>query len=285
MKVNFMLIGGQKCGTTTLFDILNSHPLIVGCSVKEPNFFSKSNNWKQKETLYHTLFKKQTDAIFFEASTSYTAYPLNNLHISDDIFEYNSDMKFIYIVRNPIERIVSSYMHTFLRGYTNLCIEDALVKSRLYIDMTRYYTQIYPYIRKFGRNSVLIIDFDDLFSNTIEAIKNISEFLCIDFKKFPDNVYKIHSNISIGSRRKHYKFDSPSFILKVIKDHFPSFWNKITDNSKRSFKEKPELKHEQKEMIINLLRLEIIEMQKLMNKDLSKWMLVENQGERINSGI
>ncbi|BDZ74644.1 hypothetical protein GCM10025856_23630 [Methylophaga marina] len=41
MKVDFMIIGAQKCATTTLFDILNKHPQLEGCAEKEPGFFAK----------------------------------------------------------------------------------------------------------------------------------------------------------------------------------------------------------------------------------------------------
>ena len=140
MQVDFMIIGAQKCATSTLFKILNNHPSIIGCNHKEPHFFSTSNNWKRDVSTYHALFKEQEGALYFEASTTYTFYPLRNLHIWNDIFDYNPNMKFIYLVRTPVDRIISSYMHTYERGYTELNIEDALIKERLYIELTRYYT-------------------------------------------------------------------------------------------------------------------------------------------------
>jgi hypothetical protein len=63
--------------------------------------------------------------------------------------------------------------------------------------------------------------------------------------------------------------------MKVIRQLLPPLWNKITDNSKRAFSEKPVLSIELQKMIINMLELEIMELQKLMKKDLSKWLLVE----------
>ena len=51
-KVNFMLIGAMKCGTSTLAQILKNHPEIGFCREKEPQFFSKTNNWKNKPTTF-----------------------------------------------------------------------------------------------------------------------------------------------------------------------------------------------------------------------------------------
>lgn len=274
MQVNFMIIGAQKCGTTTLFKILNDHPSINGCGQKEPQFFSASKDWRNNLPQYHSLFIEKEDTLYFEASTTYTFYPLRNLRIWDDIFDYNPDMKFIYIVRNPIDRIVSSYMHTYERGFTDLGIEEALIKERVYIELTRYYTQISPYIRKFGRDNILIIDFEDLIHKKEIVIEQVSEFLSVDIKKFR-KFDKTHSNVSVGGYKIHQKFDAPSLPLRAIRKYFPSLWNRITDNSKRSFSKKPVLSIEFKEMILNMLELEIRELQKLMQKDLGKWLEID----------
>lgn len=274
MKVDFMIIGAQKCGTTTLFNILNRHSSISACINKEPKFFSSPNNNKSDLKKYHNLFSKKENVLHFEASTTYTFYPLRNIKIWDDIHEYNPKMKFIYLVRRPKDRIISSYMHTYERGYTDLSIEKAIVKKRLYLDITRYYTQIAPYIRKFGRNQVMIITFDDLVSKQKKVIEKVSEFLAVDVSEF-SSLEKEKSNVSIGGNKNHYKHDSPSAPLRAIRRFFPPLWEMISDNSSRAFQEKPVLSTEMQEMIVNMLFLEIRELEGLMNKDLSKWMEIE----------
>lgn len=275
MIVDFMIIGAQKCGTSTLFDILSSHPSIAGSQPKEPHFFSTSENWRENLQDYESLFQSKAHnpsekVLHCEASTTYTFYPLRNLKIWDDIYEYNPNMKFIYLVRNPVDRIISSYMHTYERGYTNLSIEKALVEEPLLLNITRYFTQINPYIQKFGRDQVLIIDFDDLILDRTNLVKEISIFLGIDFSRFED-YQNLHSNISVGGSKNHHKFDNPIFPLKVIRKIFPSLWNSIVGNSSRKFHKKPEISAEIKEMILNMLELEIKELQVLMGKDLSHW--------------
>lgn len=274
MRVDFMIIGAQKCGTSTLFDILDSHPSIVGSRPKETNFFSLSQDWRNDLRGYEGLFELKEGALYFEASTSYTFYPLRNLRIWDDIFDYNPKMKFIYLVRNPIERVVSNYMHAYERGYTDLDIEEAIRTEPVFIDVTRFYTQVSPYIRRFGRSNVLLIDFDDLIQSRQTVLRAISEFLAIDFKKFGD-YEKIHSNVSIGGRKKHRKFDNPSLPLRAIRRFLPSAWNRLTDNSKRSFGQRPALTSECKEVIMNMLELEVRALERLMQKDLSGWTALE----------
>lgn len=274
MKVDFMIIGAQKCGTTTLFDILDSHPSVNGCRPKELHFFSSSKNWNNDLQEYHSHFSKEEDVLHLEASTTYTFYPLRNLRIWKDIYDYNPNMKFIYLVRRPLDRIISSYMHTYEKGYTDLKIEDAIIKDRFYLDITRYYTQIKPYIRQFGRDKILIIDFDDFISQRQPVIDRIAEFLAIDVSKF-SNYEKAKSNVSVGGQKKHYKFDSPSVPQRIIRKFFPPLWRMITDNSSRAFSKKPVLSIEYQEMIFNMLELEIRELGALMNKDLSDWMVIK----------
>jgi hypothetical protein len=270
VQVDFMIIGAQKCGTSTLFEILADHPSIVRCRKKEPHFFSSSPDWKRDLPEYEELFTQKQGALYFEASTSYTFYPLRNLRIWNDIFDYNPNMKFIYLVRNPIDRIISGYMHLYERGNTDLPIEKALIRERMLIDLTRYYTQVNPYVKKFGSSNVLIIDFDDLIHQRRIVLGTVSKFLGIDFAKF--HAYEnVHSNVSLGGQKRHLRFDNPSLPLRAIRKFWPSAWNRITDNSKRSFRERPRLAVEYKEMIMNLLELEINELQKLMNKDLGHW--------------
>jgi len=279
-----MIIGAQKCATSTLFNLLKAHPSIVGSSQKEPNFFIFSKNWKRELPGYEKLFDQKDGVLYFEASVSYTAYHLRNLEIWNDIFEYNPDMKFIYIVRNPIDRIVSNYMHSYETGTINYLIEDVLRKGRTLIDATRYYTQINPYIKKFGRDNVLIIEFDDVNKKRTSTLQTISKFLGVEFDKF-QNYENVCSNVSVGDRSykinyKHYKLLYPlrkfrkfmptgcfEFLMGVLKV--------ITGNSKRSFRERPELTTENKRIIVNMLDLEINELQRLMNKDLSHWKSIK----------
>lgn len=102
MKVDFMIVGAQKCATTTLFGLLNRHPFIEGSSDKEPAFFAIHDNWARKLDQYHSLFKDNRPHVkHFEASTVYTFLPLRKIGIYNEVYAYNPNMKIIYIVRDP----------------------------------------------------------------------------------------------------------------------------------------------------------------------------------------
>jgi len=288
MQVDFIIIGAQKCGTSTLFDILSGHPSLVGSRPKELNFFSLCTDWRKGVSTYESSFEQRPGALYFEGSPTYTflpggmsqpamdkVYPIRNFRIWDDMYDYNPSMKLMYLVRNPIDRIISSYMHHYARGFTDQGLEEAIRSDRFFIDVTRYSTQVMPYIRKFGRDNVLIMDFEDLICHREALLREVSAFLSIDPEGF-SNYEDVHSNASTANRWTHHRFENPPLPLKAVRRFLPTIWDRITDNKRRSFEAKPQLTHETKEVLIHMLELEVTEMQKLMNKDLSAWMSLDS---------
>ncbi len=278
MKVDFILLGASKSGTTTMADILRDHPDINFCKKKEPNFFSRTKNWKNNVEQYHKLFDEEEGKIYGEASHTYTALPKYNLKIWEDIYTYNPEMKFIYIVRNPIDRFISGYMQAYQRGRINMSIDDVLHRGTS-ITKSRYYTQITPFIERFGKEKILIINFDDFISKRKEVMMKISDFLCVNFNKFK-NFENLHSNVSIKGKKLHYKYDKYLHFLKpVLNKTNPKLKDSIRmilTPKRRLFLEKPTLTPEQQQTIIRLTKLDTIELSKLTGMDYSDWLKVKN---------
>lgn len=103
---SFMIIGAQKAGTTTLFDMLNHCPIFCGSSDKESGFFIKDVFYKQGNEWYLKQFEQcSRDAIKFEATPEYIYYP----DAPKRIFSFNKHMKFIVILREPAARCYSAW--------------------------------------------------------------------------------------------------------------------------------------------------------------------------------
>jgi len=270
-----MILGAMKCGTTSLAHILSTHKDIGFSKPKETDFFVDYPNWRDKIKKYHSFFPKEEKKLYGEGSTCYTKFPRFSLSLWEDIYEYNSEMKFIYIMRHPVDRLVSHYMHLYEMGYEETSISEAFTTKASLINVSRYFMQIKPYIDKFGKENVLLLDFDEFVSNSQHEMDKVSEFLGIDKKGYAIKDFsKVHANKSVGGpQKKHNRFYQPKGFLKLIKNYSPLLWNKITDNSKRSFIQKIQIPCELRKAIIHSVKTDVLEIEKIMEKDLKKWLV------------
>src|SRR5262245_54570161 len=116
------IIGAMKSGTSSLFKYLQAHPEICAARIKEPEFFSESRPHKQNLARYEDIwdYDPRTHKYVLEASTGYTAYPMEQ-NVPENIVKYGIRPKFIYLMRDPFERIESDmrfraiFMHEKLR--------------------------------------------------------------------------------------------------------------------------------------------------------------------------
>ena len=112
-----MLIGAQKSGTTALAQQLGGHPRICLSSEKEPASSTSSDDWRSGLDAYHALFAPAPGQLCLEASTMYTFLPeFGGTH--DRIHDYNPDVKLLYVMRDPVERMLSNYAFRRVRRLT-----------------------------------------------------------------------------------------------------------------------------------------------------------------------
>ncbi len=275
--VDFMIIGAMKSGTTTLGQILSMHPEICFSREKEPHYFSKSSNWEKNIEEYKTLYNPTKNQICGEASTTYTCYPEFNKDIWQVLYDFNPKLKLIYIMRDPIERIISHYMHNYLRGYTSESFEKIVFKQSTYINRTRYYLQIKPYIQLFGQEQVLLLTFEEFIANKKIILNKIANFLEIDATKF-GNFNNIHANKSVGSTKNNVKVEKigKNPFVKNIKPLLPKILIQTTkdvlfDFTRRNLNEKPHVSETVKKVIYDLLILDMLEIEKLMGRKITEW--------------
>ena len=117
MKVNYICIGTQKSGSTSLINYLNQHPNIY-CLRKEPHFFDKPKGIKFNRQMYRKYQRKFTtrkkNCIVGEKTPSYSYLPF----AINRIKQYNKNMKIIFLLREPISRFISQYkMDSTTRGH------------------------------------------------------------------------------------------------------------------------------------------------------------------------
>ncbi len=176
-----LIIGAMKCGTTSLFTYLSRHPEVAPSREKEPDFFSHDAKWSQGFDWYHALWDFDSDVhrVALEASTCYTKIP-EFPDAAQRIAGVRADLRFIYILRDPIERIESHYRHHVLHGTEQgkRPIDKAITPDMIAI--SKYAMQIAEYYRRFPANRVLLLAFEDLRSDPRALLERVCRFLEID---------------------------------------------------------------------------------------------------------
>ena len=109
-KFNLFILGAQKCGTTTLFNNLITHPNIHGCGKKELHYFSLETNYLKGNDYYQKKYFQNIDvdqnfSYFIDATPIYLYLP----YCPKRIFLHNSNAKLIVLLRDPIERAYSAW--------------------------------------------------------------------------------------------------------------------------------------------------------------------------------
>lgn len=178
MKVDFMIIGAQKAATTLLAHQFRRHPKVEFCERKEPHFFSRREDWRAHLDSYHSLYNQTPGCLYGEASTTYSRFPLYP-HVPEVLREYNPGLRFIYVVRDPIERMKSAYMHSFARGRVRMGMEEALLETSYFLNVSRYGVQIRRYLDCFPREQFLVLTFDEVVRTPAESWEKLSRHLDI----------------------------------------------------------------------------------------------------------
>ncbi len=176
-----IIIGAMKSGTTSLFEHLARHPEVCRCGEKEPGFFSDSDRFQAGRAAYEALWEgwqpENGHRIALEASTNYTKQPTFP-DCAARIAEAEIGAKFIYMMRDPIERIESHLTHAVSQGWlpkpTGNAIDDHLIA------VSRYAMQIDPYIERFGTERVLLLTFEDFTDRPGAVFRRVCEFLELD---------------------------------------------------------------------------------------------------------
>jgi hypothetical protein len=176
---NFIIIGGLKCGTTSIHHYLGLHPEINMSKPKELNFFAAEQNWDLGLDWYRGRFDDRFK-VNGESSPHYTNRPRFN-GVAERIHEHCPDAKLVYMVRDPIKRILSHWVHATGAGYeTREFVETLSLPDTSYIQRSMYWMQLEPYLELFDRDQIEIITQEDLGKKRNETMRQAFTFLEVD---------------------------------------------------------------------------------------------------------
>lgn len=206
LEPGFLIIGAQKCGTTSLYRYVCRHPNVLRASTKELHFFAAfySRGWEWYRAQFPTRLyalgvgvRERSAAITGEASPSYIFHPAAPLRIRRHL----PNVKLIALFRNPVDRAYSHYQHSLHRGYDNLPFEEAIDREAERLDGERerlladesyvspayqgysylargvYADQLQNLFGVFPRDQILALRAEDLFERPEEILSTVFHFL------------------------------------------------------------------------------------------------------------
>lgn len=229
-NVNFLIIGMGKAGTSSLYHYLSQHPQILPATAKELHFFN--HNFELGIDWYLAHFPPVPvggDFLTGEATPWY----LSSNNVEKKVFQLFPNIKLIAILRNPIDRAISHYYmnlklrkeHRSLEGAItselailkditnpNLISEKYWQTESGYLWFGLYIYFLEKWMVLFPREQFLILQSEDLSSQTDKTMKQVYEFLGIsnyllsEYSKINSGAY---ANISNELRQKLSEFFQP----------------------------------------------------------------------------
>jgi hypothetical protein len=177
-RPHFIIIGAMKCATSTLHEQLARQPGIFMTTPKEPYFFSNDEVWSRGMKWYESLFAgAPAGALCGESSTHYTKLPTYPCTVQRMKEHLRQDVKFIYIMRHPVDRLVSQYIHEWTERVISCPIDEAIDRHPELIAYSRYAMQLRPFIEAFGREAILPVFFDRLSAEPQQELERVCRFI------------------------------------------------------------------------------------------------------------
>jgi Sulfotransferase family len=295
---NFLIIGAAKAGTTALNDALIQHPQVYMSPRKEPNFFALEGeplNYAagsvQTAYLTHCVTDLATYCDRFsqvrgeiaigEASPLYLYDP----QAPERIQHYIPDAKLIAILRDPIERAYSNFLHHIRDGLETTSDfleavdqEEDRIANRWwwgfhYVKAGFYYEQLSRYFEQFGREQIKIYLYEDLSRDHLATVQDTFQFLGIDATFAPD--MSIRQNVTgiPKNRFLHSFLNQKHPVKRLFKSFFPdNFRKRMILQLKNQNLDKPRLSPEARKKLLTVFREDTLKLQDLIQRDLSAWL-------------
>jgi hypothetical protein len=195
---NLIVIGAQKCGTTSLHHYLSFHPEIAMSRPKELNFFSV--HWDKGQHWYERRFRKRA-RVRGESSPNYSWYPIQP-DVPERIAAVVPEAKLIYLVGDPVQRTVAGYTHHWTAGQTSASLREAFtdLDENYYVWPSLYHLQLSRYLDHFPHERILVVAKEDLADRRRETLRRVFRFLDVD-DRFDNPGFEYELNRTADRRR------------------------------------------------------------------------------------
>jgi hypothetical protein len=190
-----LIIGAMKSGTTGVFLDLCRHPGMFLPDNKEPHSLRDDKVLTPAGMAeYASLYERaRPDQILCDASTGYTKRPDFPGVVQRALKVLPEGFRAIYVVREPVSRIVSHHFHEFIEGRVSADIDEVVRSDPRLLNYSRYGYQLEPWVEAIGPERVRVVRFEDYTSRRQETIEELCEFLGLDVSQLGEIEATVHN--------------------------------------------------------------------------------------------
>jgi hypothetical protein len=293
---NFLIIGAMKAGTSALYLYLDQHPEVYMSPVKEPNFFAfegedldfqapmdrQGINATSVTDLeaYRRLFEGVTDEkAVGEASHWYLYWP----GAAERIQYHIPEVRLIAMLRNPVERAYSEYLHFVRDGHESyenfgraLDAEEERIAQNWamgrYADRGFYYEQLKRYFDRFDEDQIRIYLHDDFTADSLAVVRDVYRFIGVDPGFRPDISRRPNPSGLPKNKLLHYVMNPSMSWQKQLIKRLPDWMRRIGSRLRSRNLEKPPLLAQHRRRLTDLYREDVHRLEELIDRDLSMWL-------------
>ncbi|HEX6117609.1 MAG TPA: sulfotransferase [Solirubrobacterales bacterium] len=271
---NTIVIGAQKCGTSTLHYYMGFHPEISASSPKELNFFIESSNWERGVDWYRSHFDPGK-AVRLESSPNYTTWP-HHEGIPERMAQLVPDAKLIFMVRDPVARIEAHWVHNYAkRRERGTMIETITHPSTTYVLRSRYFMQIERFLEHFDRSQILVFQQSDLRDSREAQLREVFEFVGVD----PDFHHKSFNAVRHRTSKKRRASKAGMKVQEWSRTDWGRkipkvFWNYAEGGLRLSRPiERPNLREQLPDEVLDVLREDAIKLREFTGREFANWSI------------
>lgn len=197
---NLFLIGTQKGGSTSLHNALVRHPDIGRLRWKEPNIFSQPTEEAARKALEDFPVPAGDFRYVIDGSIDYSRYPKYSKTPRNILKICGPDVRFVYILRNPVERLVSNYFWMQERYGLPFSFETTIAKDPQYVQTSLYDLQIERYLGLFDLGQFHFVRHRDFVRDPAERTAEVFRWLGLDPEKAVGEVPRLAATDKTNTR-------------------------------------------------------------------------------------
>ncbi|MCD6187365.1 MAG: sulfotransferase domain-containing protein [Desulfuromusa sp.] len=268
MLPGFIIIGAMKGGTSSLYRYIASHPEVVPSSTKETDFFKTVDDFNKGLDWYKSLFRKNGE-LAFEASPNYTKRHLFP-GVPARMHSILPETKLIYVLRDPIDRVVSHYVHNYAHGRESRLLSEVIRSpDSNYIQTSNYYFQIQGFLEYYSDKKLLLIESERLRKDTVNVVNDVFKFLNLS----PEHDTSIlEKNFHLSSEKKRKSSLERALETRTTNQYLRSGIRLITAPLRKSI-ERPKLSSVDSTILAEALAPDVEKLRRFSGLEFSSWSL------------